>query len=123
MSEVEILNFLKKSLGIIIKRLEEEGVVITANVLSLSSPEHVFLPEVIVDENGTYIDVNGAMAIKLKNLSNYPCFLNIDRPVSDVEYAVIPPQSMFLIARKSNRIYLKAPIGHTCLIKVDALVS
>jgi hypothetical protein len=122
-SEVEILNFLKKSLGIIIKRLEEEGVVITANVLSLSAPEHMFLPEVIVDENGTYIDVNGAMAVKLKNLSNYPCFLNIDRPVSDEEYAVIPPQSMFLIGRKSSRIYLRAPIGHTCLIKVDALVS
>jgi len=115
-SEVEILNFLKKALGIIIKDLEEKGVVITA-------PEHRFYPEVIVDENGTSVDVSGAVAWKLKNLSNYPCFMNVDRPVTDTEYAVIPPQSVFVIARRADRVYLKAPLGHTCLIKVDALVS
>jgi len=115
-SEVEILNFLKKSLGIIIKDLEEKGVIVSA-------PEHRFLPEIIVDENGISVDVSGAMAWKLKNLSNYPCFMNVDRPVTDTEYAVIPPQSVFVVARRADRIYLRAPIGHSCLIKVDVLVS
>lgn len=50
MSEVEILNFLKKSLGIIIKRLEETGVVSLPSFL-----DHSFIPELTVDVIGLSI--------------------------------------------------------------------
>jgi len=115
-SEVEILNYLKKALGIIIKDLEEKGVVVSA-------PDHVFYPEIIVDDVGTSVDVGGGVVFKLKNLSNYPCYVNLDRPVTDSEYAVIPPNSVYVIARRAGRVYLRAPLGHSCLIKIDVLVS
>ena len=116
MSGVEILSYLKKALGIIVKDLEEKGVVVSA-------PDHAFRPEVVVDDRGVGVDVGGGVVWKLKNLSNYPCYVNLDRPVSDSEYAVIPPNSFLVVARRADRVYLRAPLGHTCLVKVDALVS
>jgi len=115
-SGVDILNYLKKALGIIIKDLESKGIVVSA-------PNHAFPPEVVVDDRGVRVDVAGGIVWKLKNLSNYPCYVNLDRPVSDAEYAVIPPNSFLIVARRAGRVYLRAPLGHTCMIKVDALVS
>jgi len=116
-STVELLNYLKKSLGIIIKKIEEEGV-----LASPSFRDHAFLPEIRVTDRGVAVDVRGGAVLKLKNLSNHPCFFNLDRPVSLEEHGVVPPMSCFVVARRADRVYLKAPMGQECTIKVDALV-
>ena len=84
--------------------------------------EHMFRPEVRVTDEGIAIDVNRSVILKLKNVSNHPCFFNINRPVSQDEYGVIPPMSCFVITRKADKVYLKAPLGQECVVKVDALV-
>jgi hypothetical protein len=113
---VEVLNFLKKSLGIIIKRLEEEGV-ITLPVFS----DHRFLPPIEFDENGVELDLPG-LVYKVKNIGDVPFYLNIGRPVTDNEYTVVFPGSYHVIPRASGRVFLKAPKGYTARAKVEVLM-
>ncbi len=115
MSSVEVLNFLKKSLGIIIKRMEEEGV-ITLPVFS----DHRFLPPIEVSDAGAELDLPG-LVYKVKNIGDVPFYLNIGRPVTDEEYTVVFPGSYHIIPRASGRIFLKAPAGYTARAKVEVL--
>ena len=111
---VEVLNFLKKNLGIIIKRLEEAGVV------SLPSyPNHRFLPEVEVNDVQEELPVEG-MLYKVKVVGDAPVYLNVDRPITD-EYTVVFPGSYIIIPRAASAIYLKAPEGYKTKVVVEVL--
>jgi len=113
-SEVEVLNFLKKSLGIVIKRLEESG------VLSLPSfPDHSFVPELVVDDAGVSLPTDGLL-YKVKVTGDYPVYLNIDRPVGN-EYKVVFPGSYYLIPRAGKTLYLKAPQGFKTKVSIEVL--
>jgi hypothetical protein len=114
-SSVEILSFLKKSLGIIIKRLEEEGVV----ALPVFS-DHQFLPPIEFDESGVELDLPG-LVYKVKNIGDVSFYLNIGRPITDTEYAVVHPGSYYIIPRASGRLFLKAPKGYKAKAKVEVL--
>jgi hypothetical protein len=114
-SEVEILNFLKKSLGIIIKRLEESGVVSLPSFL-----DHSFIPELTVDDVGVQLNLSG-MVYKLKVIGDYPVYLNIDRPITSSEHTVIFPGSYKIIPRSASTIYLKAPSGFTTKVSIEVL--
>ena len=114
MSGVEILNFLKKSLGIIIKRLEEEGV-----LTSTSYTDHSFIPELEVTDAGIDLAIPG-LVYKIKVVGDYPVYINIDRPISD-EYKVVYPGSYYVIPRIGAKVYLKAPSGFKTKVAVEAL--
>jgi hypothetical protein len=114
-SSVEVLNFLKKSLGIIIKRLEEEGVV-TLPVFS----DHRFLPPIEFDDRGVELDLPG-LVYKVKNIGDTAFYLNIGRPVTDDEYTVVFPGTYHVIPRASGRMFLKAPKGYKAKAKVEVL--
>jgi hypothetical protein len=112
---VEVLSFLKKSLGIIIKRLEEEGVV----VLPVFS-DHRFIPKVEFDDRGVELDLPG-LVYKVKNIGDTPFYLNIGRPITDEEYTVVFPGSIYIIPRASGRVFLKAPRGYSAKAVVEVL--
>lgn len=115
MSSVELFNFLKRQLGIITKRLEEAGV-----LSLLTYTEHSFLPEVEVTDEGLVLPVGG-MLYKVKVIDGAPVYLNIDRPVTDREYAVVFPGSYRIIPRIASAIYLKAPTGYKSKVTIEAL--
>lgn len=115
MSGVEILNFMKKSLGIIIKRLEEEGVLATP-----SYRDHTFIPEVEVSDEGVDLLISG-LVYKVKVVGDYPVYLNIDRPVGR-EYTVVYPGSYYVVPRVGSKLYLKAPSGFRTKVRIEALM-
>jgi len=115
-SGVEILNYLKKSLGIIIKRLEEAGVATTT-----SYTVHKFIPEIEVTDTGVNLTANG-LVYKIKVTGDYPIYMNIDRPVGD-EYKVVWPGSYYVIPRMGTVLYLKAPQGYKTKVSVEVLGS
>ncbi len=115
MGSVELYSFLRKSLGIIQKKLEEEG------VLTLSvSLEHRFMPVLDVTDRETCVDVRG-FVYKVKVTGDYPVYFNLDRPITDNEYAVVFPGSYIVVNRLANKLCLKAPTGYTTSVKVDVL--
>jgi len=113
---VEILHYLKKNLGIIIKRLEETGVlsIVTAR-------DHVFRPEVEVTDEGVELPIEG-FVYSIKVNPNYaPVKLNLDRPVTSTEYSVVYPGVIKVISRFASTIYLQAPMGQVSRVTVEAL--
>ena len=117
MSVPEVYSFLRKSLGIIIKRLEETGVISIPSAL-----DHVFIPEVTVDSTGKEIDVNGFVyKLKVPPTESSPVKFNIDRPVTSVEYSTVYPGMAKVIARLANKLYLQAPAGQTTKVNIEVL--
>ena len=116
-SSVEVFNFLKKSLGIIIKKMESEGVLSTP-----SFSEHRFIPNINVDDRGVALDVSGLL-YKVGVPADAPSavYLNIDRPVTDYEYKVIFPGMNYVVLRRASKIYLKAPTGFSTRVGVEVL--
>jgi hypothetical protein len=115
-STVEILNYLKKNLGIIIKRLEESG------VLTLpAANDHEFIPEVEVTDAGVEVPVEGFLYSVRADPSYAPVKLNLDRPVTDTEYTVVFPGVIKVISRIAHRVYLKAPEGQVARARIEAL--
>jgi hypothetical protein len=113
-SGVETLNFLKKSLGVIIKRLESAGVV------SLPSfADHSFVPELEVDDVGVSLPING-MVFKVRNVGDAPVLVNLDRPVGE-EYLRVWPGTYRVIPRISSTVHLKAPAGYRTRVEVEVL--
>jgi hypothetical protein len=113
-SGVETLNFLKKSLGVIIKRLEESGVV------SLPSfADHSFVPELEVDDVGVSLSLPG-MVFKVRNVGDAPVLVNLDRPVGE-EYLRVWPGTYRVIPRISGTVYLKAPTGFKTKVELEVL--
>lgn len=115
-SSVEILNYLKKNLGIIIKRLEESGVIAMP-----AARDHLFIPEVDVDDRGTSISVRGFLHYIKVHPEYSPVKFNLDRPVTDTEYSVVHPGVTKIISRISDKLYLKAPIGQRSKVTVEVL--
>jgi len=111
-SGVETLNFLKKSLGVIIKRLESAGVV------SLPSfADHSFVPELEVDDVGVSLSLPG-MVFKVRNVGDAPVLVNLDRPVGE-EYLRVWPGTYRVVPRISNILYLRAPKGYRTRVEVE----
>jgi hypothetical protein len=113
---VEILNYLKRNLGIIIKRLEESGVlsIVTAR-------DHVFMPEVVVSDEGLELPIEGFLYSIKVDPSHAPVKLNIDRPITSTEYSVVYPGVIKVISRFASKIYLQAPMGQISRVTVEAL--
>jgi hypothetical protein len=113
-SEVEVLNYLKKALGVITKRLEESGVVVLPGFT-----DHSFMPLVKVSDTGVAIKVSGRL-VKVKNVGDAPVYANFDRPVAD-EYTVAFPGSYILVPRLTQYVYLRAPTGYSTVVSVEVL--
>lgn len=114
MSSVELLSFLKRNLGIIIKRLEESGV-----IAAPTAKDHAFRPDVEVTDAGVEIPVEGFIySIKAKDVD---IKYNIDRPVTDTDYDVAWRDTITIIARMGSKIYAKAPAGQAGRLWVKAL--
>lgn len=114
MSVVELYSFLRKSMGIIQKRLEEKG------VLTIPS-DHTFVPEFDLGDSEISLTIPNGLLWKIKNIGNHPLLYNIDRPISEREHAILPPGSHVVIGRLGSIIYIKAPAGQTTRVKVDVL--
>ncbi len=111
----ELYVLLKKSLGIIIKKLEEEGVLTV-----FSTKDHLFIPELTVTDTPISLDLNAKLC-KIKVLGNIPVYYNIDRPITNEEYSIVEPGVYAIIPRISKKLYLKAPIGTTSRVRVEVL--
>jgi len=116
MSDVEIVNILKKNLGIIIKRLEESGILTVE-----SASDHTFLPPIEVTDAGTEIDIEGILYYIKVDPSSAPVKFNIDRPITSSEYSIVWPGVNKAISRKASKLYLKAPLGSTSIVTIEAL--
>lgn len=116
MSSLETLNFLRKSLGIIIKRLEETGV-----LAYTVGKDHTFIPEVSVDDAGVELPVEGFLYSIRVHPDSAPVKFNIDRPVSDTEWSAVFPGTIKKVSRIASRLYLKAPLGQKSLVDVEVL--
>jgi len=118
-SEVEMLSFLKKALGIITKRLEETG-----TLASVSYTEHLFVPRLVVDDSGVSIPIPFTglrVKVRVPPDAPSPVYINIDRPVTDAEYRVVFPGTGFDIPRKASTVYLKAPQGFATYVDLEVL--
>jgi hypothetical protein len=113
--DVELLHYLRKQLGIITKRLEEAGVL--ANVFR----DHVFRPEILVDDVGKVVEVNGFLHKISVTPDSAPVKFNLDRPVTDTEFSVVFPGTVKIISRLTGKIYLKAPAGQTSKVTLESL--
>jgi hypothetical protein len=113
-SGVEILNYLKKSLGVITKIIEESGVVVLPGFA-----DHSFTPLVKVPDTGVALEVSGRL-VKVKNIGDAPVYANFDRPVGS-EYTVVFPGSYILVPRLTQYVHLKAPTGYTATVSVEVL--
>ncbi|MEM4531658.1 MAG: hypothetical protein QXY39_07310 [Thermofilaceae archaeon] len=116
MSSVELLHYLKKNLGIIIKRLEESGVIAIP-----TARDHLFIPEVEVDDTGVSLDVNGFLHYIKVPADYQPVKFNLDRPVTDGEYSVVYPGVAKMVSRIARTLYLKAPAGQRTKAIVEVL--
>lgn len=116
MSGVEILNYLKKNLGIIIKRLEDSGVIAIP-----TAKDHLFVPEIEVTDIGASIDVNGFLHYIKVHPESSPVKFNLDRPVTNTEYSVVHPGVVKVVSRISNKVYLKAPAGQKSKVTLEVL--
>jgi hypothetical protein len=118
-SVVELLNYLKRVLGIIDKRLEEAG-----TLSSTSYTEHLFIPGVVVPDTVISIPIPFT-GLRVRVLvppdSPAPVYVNVDRPVTDAEYKVVFPGTGFDIPRRASTIYLRAPTGFTALVDLEVL--
>jgi hypothetical protein len=118
-SEVEILSFLKKALGVIGKRLEESG--------TLSSPsytEHIFVPSLVVTDTGVSVPLpfrGLRVKIRVPPDAPAPVYINIDRPATDTEYRVVFPGAGYDIPREARVVYLRAPKGFTTVVDLEVL--
>jgi hypothetical protein len=118
-SEVEVLNFLKKALGIITKRLEESG-----TLTSGSYTEHLFIPRLVVSDEGVAVPLPFTglrVKVRVPPEAPAPVYINIDRPVTDAEHRVVFPGTGYDIPRKASVIYLKAPQGFTTYVDLEVL--
>ena len=116
MSGVEVLSFLKKALGIVIKDLEEKGV-----LAAPSFSDHEFRPEVEVTDAGLELPVEG-FVYSIKAHEGYaPVKFNLDRPVTPTEYSVVHPGVIKLIQRRASKVHLRAPMGQVGRVTVEAL--
>ena len=115
MSSVELLHYLKRNLGIVIKRLEETGVV--ANIFR----DHLFKPQIAVTDAGSVLPVNAFIHRISVAPDSAPVKFNLDRPVTDEEYSVVYPGVVKVISRLADKLYLKAPLGQTSLVTVECL--
>lgn len=120
MSVVELLSAAKKILGKLPRtEFSEHDYPLDRLMDLLSAPEHLFKPEMTVDEAGTSLAIDGFL-ISLK-AEDAPCKINLDRPVTDEEYSVVFPNTIKKVARLTERIYLKAPAGQTSKVTLEVL--
>jgi hypothetical protein len=113
-SGVEILNYLRKSLGVITKVIEEKGAVVLPGFT-----DHAFHPLVRVPDTGVVLEVSGRL-VKVKNVGGAPVYANFDRPVGS-EYTVAFPGSYILVPRLTQYVHLKAPTGYSTVVSVEVL--
>lgn len=119
MSAVEILNYLKRVLGIIEKRLEEAGI-----LSSSSYTEHLFVPRLVVTDEGIAIPLAFTglrVKVRVPPDAPAPVYINIDRPVTSAEHRVVFPGTGFDIPRRASVIYLRAPQGFTTFVDLEVL--
>jgi hypothetical protein len=112
---VEVLNYLKRTLGIILRHIEESGVAVAP------FNEHTFKPELEVTDVQTGVDIGG-LIYSIKADKDYaPAKMNMDRPITSSEYTVVWPGTIKVVMRKADRLYLQAPLGQTSKVSIEAL--
>lgn len=116
MSNIELASYLKKQLGLILKRLEETGVVAVP-----AATDHAFIPEIVVPDSGMVLPIHGFLYSISVDKDSQPCKFNLDRPVTQTEYSIIYPGTVKKIWRLASNLYLKAPSGQTSKITVEVL--
>jgi hypothetical protein len=109
-STVELLNYLK--------RLAQGGL-LAALIMTPSSRDHSFVPELEVTDAGVELPLFG-LIYKVKVVGDYPVYVNIDRPVGE-EYTVVYPGSYYIIPRAGFKLYLRAPAGLRTRVRVEVL--
>jgi hypothetical protein len=114
-SSVELLNYLKKQLGVITRILEEKGVLTVPY-----AGDHIFIPEVTVPDYGVTVDINGFLILVKVPYTELPVKMNLDRPVTN-EYTVVYPGMGKIIGRFTRKLYLQAPTGYSSKAVVEAL--
>ncbi len=119
---VETLNVLKKILGKLPKTsLSSYDYPIDIIIKLIAPPEHVFIPNLVVDDRGLSVRIDGFIHY-LKVEPNYaPCKFNIDRDVTDREYSVVFPGTIKVVSRYASKIYLRAPQGQTSCVTIESL--
>lgn len=95
----------------------EVGIAPTAPV----ARDHVFIPEVEVDDVGVSLNVDGFVYYIKVHPDTAPVKFNLDRPVTDTEFSVVFPGMVKVISRVATTLYLKAPIGQTSRVTVEVL--
>ncbi|MEM2196405.1 MAG: hypothetical protein QW290_04940 [Sulfolobales archaeon] len=83
--------------------------------------DHLFIPEVDVDDTGVSLDVNGFLHCIKVPADYQPVKFNLDRPVTDSEYSVVYPGVAKVISRIARTLYLKAPSGQRTKAVVEVL--
>lgn len=109
------MHYLKKNLGIIIKHLEESGVVSMPTAL-----DHEFRPDINVTDAGLELPIRGFLYSIKAHYGYAPVKYNINRPI-DTEYDVVFPGTVHIISRMAEKIYLKAPVGQASRVTVKTL--
>lgn len=95
----------------------EVGIAPTAPV----ARDHVFIPEVEVDDVGVSLNVDGFVYYIKVHPDTAPVKFNLDRPVTDTEFSVVFPGMVKVISRVATTLYLKAPTGQTSRVTVEVL--
>jgi len=83
--------------------------------------DHTFYPEILVDDQGIEIDVNGFLHKISVSTDSAPVKFNLDRPITDTEFSVVFPGTVKIISRLTGKIYLKAPLGQTSKVTLECM--
>lgn len=113
--EQELVHWIKKIQG---KYERQKGIQTfpTANDHSFTGGTLDF------DDSGGTVTVDSFInSIKVPSDSDAEAKVNLDRPVTDDEYTPIFPGTIKEISRNTSTIYVKAPAGRTCKVRIETL--
>lgn len=116
----ELLNWVKKILGKLPKtEFSKYDYPLDRLMNLISAPNHLFKPELTVTDVEQPVIVNGFLtAIKARDA---PVKANFDRHVSVDDYTTVWTDTIKMIARITETVYLQAPAGQVSKVTLEAL--